>query len=342
MRKHLLPENGRFYKANLHVHTTVSDGTATPEETKAGYMAHGYDIVAFTDHEVFVPQNALTDERFLAINAVELAINDGWPGGFKYNKSTHLNLYAMDPEKTDCAVCAGKFVWLEQSKPYISEFAASNKYRKHYSVAAYNDLIRKARADGFLTCYNHPVWSMHNYTDYSGMQGLWGVEVYNTGSARGGMEDTVQPFEDLLNQGQHLVPVAADDAHSLGASAYGGWTMIKAEALDYVTVMKALERGDCYSSNGPEIKELYIEDGVVHLTCSDAVFVRLVTSIRYKHVKHGTAEAPVNEIAFDINPFIEGERDCRAERTAPWFRLEVRDAAGNRAWTRGYFLDELQ
>jgi len=156
------------------------------------------------------------------------------------------------------------------------------------------------------------------------------------------MEDTVQPFEDLLNQGQHLVPVAADDAHSLGASAYGGWTMIKAEALDYVTVMKALERGDCYSSNGPEIKELYIEDGVVHLTCSDAVFVRLVTSIRYKHVKHGTAEAPVNEIAFDINPFIEGERDCRAERTAPWFRLEVRDAAGNRAWTRGYFLDELQ
>jgi hypothetical protein len=342
MKQYLLPENGRFYKANLHVHTTISDGKMTPQETKEGYMAHGYSIVAFTDHEVFVPQNGLTDDAFLAINAVELAINDGWPGGFKYNKSTHLNLYAMTPDQTECAVCAGKFVWLEQSKPYISEFAANNKYRKHYSVAAYNDLIRKARADGFLTCYNHPAWSLHNYTDYSGMQGVWGVEVYNTGAARGGFEDTAQPLEDLLNQGQPVIPVAADDAHSLGASAYGGWTMIKATSLDYVTVMQALERGDCYSSNGPEIGELYIEDGVVHLTCSDAVFVRLVTSIRYKHVKHGTEEAPVNEVAFDIRDFIEGEKECRATRTAPWFRLEVTDKSGKRAWTRGFFLSELQ
>ena len=26
MRKYLLPENGNFYKANLHCHTTVTDG----------------------------------------------------------------------------------------------------------------------------------------------------------------------------------------------------------------------------------------------------------------------------------------------------------------------------
>ena len=34
MRKYLLPENGNFYKANLHCHSTVSDGTLTPEEMK--------------------------------------------------------------------------------------------------------------------------------------------------------------------------------------------------------------------------------------------------------------------------------------------------------------------
>ena len=32
MKHHLLPETGRFYKANLHRHTTVSDGEGTPEE----------------------------------------------------------------------------------------------------------------------------------------------------------------------------------------------------------------------------------------------------------------------------------------------------------------------
>ena len=32
MKKHLLPEKGNYYKANLHVHTTISDGSLTPEE----------------------------------------------------------------------------------------------------------------------------------------------------------------------------------------------------------------------------------------------------------------------------------------------------------------------
>ena len=39
MKKYLLPENGNFYKANLHCHTTVSDGNWTPEEVKKNYMA---------------------------------------------------------------------------------------------------------------------------------------------------------------------------------------------------------------------------------------------------------------------------------------------------------------
>ena len=39
MRKYLLPKDGNFYKANLHCHTTVSDGRLTPEEVKNAYKA---------------------------------------------------------------------------------------------------------------------------------------------------------------------------------------------------------------------------------------------------------------------------------------------------------------
>ena len=46
MKKYLLPEKGQFYKANLHCHSTVSDGHLTPEEIKKHYMAHGYSVVA--------------------------------------------------------------------------------------------------------------------------------------------------------------------------------------------------------------------------------------------------------------------------------------------------------
>ena len=91
MKKYLLPNQGNFYKSNLHVHTTISDGLFTPEEVKQGYKEHGYSVVAFTDHEVFVPHNDLTDDEFIAINSVELSINDNWPASFNHNKTYNLN-----------------------------------------------------------------------------------------------------------------------------------------------------------------------------------------------------------------------------------------------------------
>ncbi len=42
MRKYLLPKEGSFYKANLHCHTTVSDGGMTPEEIKNLFKSKGY------------------------------------------------------------------------------------------------------------------------------------------------------------------------------------------------------------------------------------------------------------------------------------------------------------
>ena len=46
MIKYLLPKEGKFYKANLHCHTTLSDGKLTPEQVKEEYMKRGYSIVA--------------------------------------------------------------------------------------------------------------------------------------------------------------------------------------------------------------------------------------------------------------------------------------------------------
>lgn len=99
MRKYLLPKEGKFYKANLHMHTTISDGQLTLEETKKMYMEKGYSIVAFTDHEVMVPHNDLTDENFLAITSTEISFNITYEREFTYNKVYHLNFYSKDPLK---------------------------------------------------------------------------------------------------------------------------------------------------------------------------------------------------------------------------------------------------
>ena len=106
MRRYLLPETGSFYKANLHCHTNISDGKFTPEEVKETYKKAGYSIIAFTDHEVFIPHPELRDEDFLPLNAVEMDLTERIPvGSNSRDKSTcHLCMIAKD-EKTEIQPC---------------------------------------------------------------------------------------------------------------------------------------------------------------------------------------------------------------------------------------------
>ena len=76
MKRYLLPAEGNFYKANLHSHTTVSDGAWTPEEAKENYKAQGYSILAYTDHDILLSHQYLTDDKFLALNGLELEFNE--------------------------------------------------------------------------------------------------------------------------------------------------------------------------------------------------------------------------------------------------------------------------
>ena len=74
-RINLLPLEGKFYKANLHSHTTISDGRLTPEQDKEAYKSRGYEILAITDHRIYGNHEALNEENFLVIPAVEVDIN---------------------------------------------------------------------------------------------------------------------------------------------------------------------------------------------------------------------------------------------------------------------------
>lgn len=74
MRKYIFPEHAKFYKANLHAHTTLSDGCLSPEEVKEAYRAKGYSVLAFTDHEALIDHADLCDDTFIALNGYETAV----------------------------------------------------------------------------------------------------------------------------------------------------------------------------------------------------------------------------------------------------------------------------
>ena len=97
MKKYLLPQSGNFYKANLHCHTTVSDGALTPEEVKKVYQEKGYSIVAYTDHDVLISHSVLNDEDFLALNGFEAEITEPCHD-FTFAKTCHICFIALDPD----------------------------------------------------------------------------------------------------------------------------------------------------------------------------------------------------------------------------------------------------
>ncbi|MBQ8255038.1 MAG: PHP domain-containing protein [Clostridia bacterium] len=345
MKKHLLPEKGNFYKANLHVHTTISDGSLTPEEIKEVYKEKGYSVVAFTDHEAMVPHNDLNDDSFLSITAVELATNAELTHGvYSYRETCHMNLYSKDPNKTVCSVYSKSRLWPAHAEQYMADEMKEIDFKRTFTPESMNEVIAEAKKDGFIVSYNHPVWSLNHYPFYSKLKGVWGVEVYNTGCARNGYPDTVQPLDDLLALGERVFPLATDDAHGKRETMwdyFGGWVMIKADKLEYSAIMTALENGDFYSSTGPEISDLYIEDGVLTVKTSPASAIEILTERRASKRVQAKDGVLLNEAAFDLNTYIADSAHKRESDPPAYVRVTVTDEHGNKSYSRPYFINEL-
>ena len=338
MKRWLLPEKGTFYKANLHLHTTNSDGTKSPEVVKQLYKDRGYSILSFTDHDIFIPQNELNDENFLAINGHELEIDENpFVGGLNV-KTYHLNFYAKDQNATLSPVFSERRVWAENAKKFVTDEMRKTDVFAYYSVDSINDLIRRANENGFFVTLNHPVWSLQRYPDYAGLKGLWGIEVYNHGCARDDLTDTTIPFDDLLWLGEDVFPICSDDSHA-DNDLFGGWSMIKAESLTYEKVIDALMRGDFYSSTGPEIRELTLEDGILNVRCAAPADLIVVSDWRANVPKRYHAERDGEDwsCSIPLSPFSKKYVDQSQHGWQDsYFRIEVVGADGKRAYTRAF------
>ncbi len=341
MKQYLLPKDGRFYKANLHVHTTVSDGRMTPEEVKKLYKDNGYSVVAFTDHQIMLPHPELNDDDFLTITSAEIAKNKG---SYDLLPSTHFNIYAKDPAAETFPYFNPEGFWkaLTHTKEYRTEKMLRHEARPFgYGPEELNKVIKECNEAGFLICFNHPKGSLQCYRDYGGLKGLWGMECFNTGAAREGYEDDMDPIDDLLTEGERKVyPIAADDAHS-PIDCCGGYVMIKAEELEYSNIMNSLENGDFYASTGISIEELYIEDGILHLETDGADKIILYTPIRFKIMEKSNVGKRITHFECDLGPLIEKcEREPELSKDV-YFRLDLRTNDGKRAHTKAYFLDTI-
>ena len=342
MRQYLLPETGAFRKVNMHSHSTFSDGQTTPEEIKEAYKAAGYAGVAFTEHEHIIDVTHLTDDEFVAITAYEYDYNTcktapssyaghEAPPNFQFKECLHLNLYAKDP-KNFKAVCHNpKFVHCGNSKLYreTAQYVGDGNFQQEFTVENFNEVIRTAKENGFLVTYNHPNWSLNTSEVYCNLEGLDGLEICN-GSGSLGNDYAPIVYDHMLRRGKRIMCVAGDDNHSRGGF-FRSWTMIKTDELSYDALIDGLEKGNCYASSGPEIYDLFVEDGKVTIRCSGAKRIAYFTAGRRRAQKVAPKGGELlTEATFEI------------DKNDVYFRIEVRDEDFEHACTRGYWLDELE
>lgn len=338
MKKYLLPKEGKFYKANLHCHSTVSDGSLSPEEIKKQYMEKGYSVIAYTDHDVLIAHPELAEENFLPLNGFEVEINEETDKNFMDIKTCHICYISLKPDNITMPFFHRTEYMFANSVNYADKVIydkSKQDYVRKYNGECISEMMKLGRDNGFFVTYNHPAWSLENYEQYMSYNNMNAMEICNFGCVVTGYTDyNEKEYDDMLRAGRRIYCIAADDNHNRakpwtrGYDSFGGFTMIKADKLEYTAITSALEKGNFYASQGPEIYDLWIEDGIVHITCSDADSIKMTTANRTTKIVFDEGSG-LNEAEF---PFDEKER---------YFRLTVTDKNGLHANTNAYFADEL-
>ena len=331
--KQLLPKVPRYFKANLHTHSTISDGKLTREEVKEAYKALGYQILCLTNHKTTANHSDMNESDFLMLTGVEINVNAP-DKSVVAGQTYHLNLIAKRPDN----------LW-SPSKVF-RKFPAAAEYEDEmqceemdlqYNPDCINAMIAKANEKGFLVMYNHPTWSCQTYPDYAPLKGLWGMELRNTECCLiGHNENNFRVYKDLLTLGNRIYPLGTDDMHNpraLGKS----WIMVGASELSYGSVIEALEKGDFYMSCGPEIMDLWIEGGKLKVICSDAKRINLETHGRIARNVIAEDNNWLREAEVDLTDFIDKVK----EDPSAYIRLTVTAPDGTYAATRAYYLNEL-
>jgi hypothetical protein len=293
---------GRFYRGNLHTHSTNSDGTLTPELVCRFYREMGYHFLAITDHFMEQFEYPVTDTRpfrtadFTTLFGAELHAGQTLTGELWHILAVGLPL----------------------------DFASNLPDETGPQIA------RRALDAGAFVAVAHPAWYNLTEEDVLSLKGAQAIEVINGISAdHNDRIDSWYMLDVMLARGYRYTACATDDAHFMEKhdDHLRGWVWVKSEELSPEAILAALKRGDYYSSTGPMIHDLVVTPGKsITIRCSPAerIFV--------------TGKGPRSVYKYG-NGLIEAELDIN-HLDSPYCRVTVRDRNGGRAWSNPIWLTD--
>lgn len=270
------------HRANLHTHTTVSDGRMNPHEVIDRYHALGYTVLALTDHNaVTYPWESLTDLVPSELSQRRVANNE--------IQSEDLVFENRDPVALGMIAIQGNEL---SSHHHMGSFLNdhNNTNTEEASLAAI------AAKDGLAMLYhpgryNQPLdWYLDLYRRH---EHLFGLEVYNQGDRYPNDRELWDAILSELMPDRPVWGYANDDMHTLGHLARN-WTLFLLPELSEAHVRAALLHGHSYyvyaprgheGSQPPRIQDIQVDPdrGTIHLVASDYEEIVWISDGRVVH-----------------------------------------------------------
>jgi len=291
---------GKFWRGNLHTHSTGSDGRISPEEVCRRYCEVGYDFLALTDHFLQRYNWPMTDTRpFRSKNFTTLIGAELHTGRMELGDIWHI-------------VAAG--LPLDFKPPTPEESGP--------------ELAKRALDAGAFVAAAHPHWFAMTEGDMLSLGPVHAIEIYNASAADD--NDTAESsymLDLMLARGHRYNAIATDDAHFIPNSRehFSGWVMVKSEELSPEALLASLKAGDYYSSTGLTITRIeVVPDDHVYVECSPATRVfAMGIPTEYRSV----GALGITEARIDIKNW-----------RSPYVRILVRDDTGRKAWSNPIWL----
>ena len=298
---------GRFFRGNLHTHSTLSDGRLAPQEVCRRYRAQGYDFIALTDH-------------FVGLYGYPVADTAPFRGdGFTTMPGAELHSGAMSNGE----------IWHILAVGLPPDFAPADApdFGPVEGQESGAGLALRAREAGAFVAVAHPQWGGLTLADALTIEAAHAVEIYNHGcaveAARG---DGFHIADLMLSQGRRLTCIATDDAHFASDDAFGGWVMVKAQENAPGPLLAALKAGHFYATQGPDLCDVRIEGKqiVVESSAVERVIVQGHASAALCQTGRSMSQTRIELAKF---------------ADSPWVRITVMDAAGRLAWSNPVWRD---
>jgi hypothetical protein len=279
-----------WMRGNLHAHTSVSDGSLSPENVIAAYEKLGHQFLAISDHDNRTPLDALQRKTALTlIHANEVSARG--PHLLTVNVASAIEPNPDRQVVIDAATAQGGFTVLNHPN-WEPNYA-------HYP----HDLM--ARLTGYA-----------------------GIEIYNgVVEELPGSPIATDRWDRLLASGRRIWGFAHDDAHWPG-NIGRAWNVVQVTGKGPQAVCDALKAGRFYASTGVEISRLVARSGMLFVYAPRAQCIRVLSD--YGAVKCMVEDSELEyEVTGEEGTYIRVEcygRGTRCAWTQPFFITKPADA----------------